>query len=566
MKFIKKMILEIQVVPVKKMMTFAMFFSCILGYVVMAFFPYFASEIVNYATTGDIRMAFMNTFYLALSYILYESIFYVNYYLYSRLQEYYCTSLYDKLFYKIYNSSRNFSLHVDKGKILTLVGDDIVNFCLLLDSLTVFLSTIFMVFLVFFLVVKAHLVFAIIILISTIFYVLFIIYTTKRYTMYFAEQKRHHDVTNGIYVEELNALKEIKTLPIKERLERKLKTVLNRYTRAYYRKRKYLVRNKNTSNLFPQYTKVILYLILLVFMAYFNAQIGLVILIIGYYDQLIECLSELLTSYQEIKEYSISVDRVYDTLNYDDQISSLFGQYSEEEVYGSIDFRRVSYLYNSRYVLDQVSFSIRPNTLNVIVGESGSGKTTLFDLLLRFYPVSEGKIYLDGRDIYDYSSNIYASNITMVKQNPFFYNMSIYQNLRLVNSSKKRQIAACKEVGIHDFIMSLKKNYSTVLRQNARNLSGGQKQLLAIARALLTDAEILLMDDITASLDPKTTIHIVALLKRLKEDHTILVITNREDLIRAADQIIYLKDGVASCYKNMADWKKQVDYEESDIL
>ena len=566
MKFIKKMILEIQVVPVKKMMTFAMFFSCILGYVVMAFFPYFASEIVNYATTGDIRMAFMNTFYLALSYILYESIFYVNYYLYSRLQEYYCTSLYDKLFYKIYNSSRNFSLHVDKGKILTLVGDDIVNFCLLLDSLTVFLSTIFMVFLVFFLVVKAHLVFAIIILISTIFYVLFIIYTTKRYTMYFAEQKRHHDVTNGIYVEELNALKEIKTLPIKERLERKLKTVLNRYTRAYYKKRKYLVRNKNTSNLFPQYTKVILYLILLVFMAYFNAQIGLVILIIGYYDQLIECLSELLTSYQEIKEYSISVDRVYDTLNYDDHISSLFGQYSEEEVYGSIDFRRVSYLYNSRYVLDQVSFSIRPNTLNVIVGESGSGKTTLFDLLLRFYPVSEGKIYLDGRDIYDYSSNIYASNITMVKQNPFFYNMSIYQNLRLVNSSKKRQIAACKEVGIHDFIMTLKKNYSTVLRQNARNLSGGQKQLLAIARALLTDAEILLMDDITASLDPKTTIHIVALLKRLKEDHTILVITNREDLIRAADQIIYLKDGVASCYKNMADWKKQVDYEESDIL
>lgn len=566
MKFIKKMILEIQVVPVKKMMTFAMFFSCILGYVVMAFFPYFASEIVNYATTGDIRMAFMNTFYLALSYILYESIFYVNYYLYSRLQEYYCTSLYDKLFYKIYNSSRNFSLHVDKGKILTLVGDDIVNFCLLLDSLTVFLSTIFMVFLVFFLVVKAHLVFAIIILISTIFYVLFIIYTTKRYTMYFAEQKRHHDVTNGIYVEELNALKEIKTLPIKERLERKLKTVLNRYTRAYYKKRKYLVRNKNTSNLFPQYTKVILYLILLVFMAYFNAQIGLVILIIGYYDQLIECLSELLTSYQEIKEYSISVDRVYDTLNYDDHISFLFGQYSEEEVYGSIDFRRVSYLYNSRYVLDQVSFSIRPNTLNVIVGESGSGKTTLFDLLLRFYPVSEGKIYLDGRDIYDYSSNIYASNITMVKQNPFFYNMSIYQNLRLVNSSKKRQIAACKEVGIHDFIMSLKKNYSTVLRQNARNLSGGQKQLLAIARALLTDAEILLMDDITASLDPKTTIHIVSLLKRLKEDHTILVITNREDLIRAADQIIYLKDGIASCYKNMADWKKQVDYEESDIL
>ena len=247
-------------------------------------------------------------------------------------------------------------------------------------------------------------------------------------------------------------------------------------------------------------------------------------------------------------------------------MDSLFGQYEGNEVYGAIDFRKVSYLYNSKYVLNQVSFSIQSNTLNVIVGESGSGKTTLFDLLLRFYPISEGKIYLDGRDIYDYSSRIYASNITMVKQNPFFYNMSIYQNLRLVNGNKKKQVAVCKEVGIHDFIMSLKKNYSTVLRQNARNLSGGQKQLLAIARALLTDAEILLMDDIMASLDPKTTLHIISLLKRLKIDHTILVITNREDLIREADQIIYLENGRASCYKTMEEWKSHINYEESDLI
>ena len=566
MKFMKKIFLQIQVVPFKKWMTIAMFFSCILGYVIMAFFPYFASQIINYATVSNFSLAFMNTIWLGLSYILYECVFYINYYLYSKLQEYYCTALYDKLFHKIYTSSRGFSSSVDKGKILSLVGDDIVNFCLLLDSLTVFLSTIFMVFLVFFLVFKAHFIFAIIILISTIFYILFIIYNTKRYTLYFSKQKRQHDFSNNIYVEELNALKEIKTLPIQDKLWKKLHTVLNRYTRAYYRKRKYLVRNQNTSNLFPQYTKVVLYLVLLGFMVYFHSPIGMVVLIIGYYDQLMECLSELLTSYQEIKEYTVSIERVFYTLNYNDSLDSLFGQYEGNEVYGAIDFRKVSYLYNSKYVLNQVSFSIQPNTLNVIVGESGSGKTTLFDLLLRFYPISEGKIYLDGRDIYDYSSRIYASNITMVKQNPFFYNMSIYQNLRLVNGNKKKQVAVCKEVGIHDFIMSLKKNYSTVLRQNARNLSGGQKQLLAIARALLTDAEILLMDDIMASLDPKTTLHIISLLKRLKIDHTILVITNREDLIREADQIIYLENGRASCYKTMEEWKSHINYEESDLI
>ena len=163
MKFMKKIFLQIQVVPFKKWMTIAMFFSCILGYVIMAFFPYFASQIINYATVSNFSLAFMNTIWLGLSYILYECVFYINYYLYSKLQEYYCTALYDKLFHKIYTSSRGFSSSVDKGKILSLVGDDIVNFCLLLDSLTVFLSTIFMVFLVFFLVFKAHFIFAIII-------------------------------------------------------------------------------------------------------------------------------------------------------------------------------------------------------------------------------------------------------------------------------------------------------------------------------------------------------------------------------------------------------------------
>lgn len=295
-------------------------------------------------------------------------------------------------------------------------------------------------------------------------------------------------------------------------------------------------------------------------MMYFNTKIELVILVIGYYDQLIESLTEMLTAYQEIKEYSISVERVSEVLNFQDDIGTLFGNYEGNEIYGAITFDRVSYQYNSRTILDQISFSVKPNTLNVIVGESGSGKTTIFDLLLRFYPLDNGKIYLDGRNIYDYSSDIYASNITVVKQNPYFYNMSIYQNLRLVNSNRKEQIQACQEVGIHEFIMSLEKNYKTVLHQNARNLSGGQKQLLAIARALLTNAEILLMDDVTASLDPKTTSQIVSLLKRLKEDHTLLVITNRDDLIKAADQIIYLEKGQATCYHSQREW---IEFQEA---
>ena len=564
MKYIKEVYNDFKVVPFKKFMTFLFFFSCILGYVVMVLFPYFASQIIKYATEGN-TLAYTYTLYLAIAYIVYEIIWYFNYYIYSFLQTYYCDIIHKKLFNKICTSSRRISKTLDNGKMLSLVGDDIPSYCLLLDSTTVYLSTIFMAILTVILIFRANFIFALITVISLVIYLVFMTKTMDKFSKYLKEQKKHNDSINSTYVEELNALKEIKTLPIKDNLYKKLQTKLNRYSKAYFKKRKYYARNENTSTLIPQYTKVILYLILLLFMMKFNATIDLVILIIGYYDQLIENLTELVGSYREIKEYHVSVKRVNEVLTYEDDLSNLFGKYENNEIYGSIVLKNVSYKYNSKYILDNISLEIKPNTLNVIIGPSGSGKTTLFDLLLRFYPINGGEIFLDGVNIYEYSDSIYASNITLVKQNPFIYNMSIRDNLRLVNGNKKRQEEVIKEVGLHEFIMSLPKGYSTILTQNATNISGGQKQLLSIARSLLTDAEILLMDDVTASLDPKTTNQIIELLVRLKEDHTILVITNREDLINKADKIIYMNNGKAKSYKSLDDLKEKLD-SESEVL
>ena len=564
MKYLKEVYNDFKVVPFKKFLTFLFFLTCILGYIIMATFPYFASQIIKYATELN-ETAYTYTLYLTIAYIIYEVIWYFNYYIYSLLQTYYSDTIHKKLFNKICTSSRKISKTLDNGKMLSLVGDDIPSFCYMLDSITVYLSTIFMIILTVSLIFRAHFIFAIITVISLVIYLVFMTKTMNKFSKYLKEQKKHNDTINSTYVEELNALKEIKTLPIKDNLLRKLETKLKRYSRSYFKKRKYFARNENTSTLIPQYTKVILYLVLLIFMVKLNATIDLVILIIGYYDQLIENLTELVGSYREIKEYHVSVKRVNEALTYEDDLSNLFGKYENDEIYGSIVFKNVSYKYNSKYILDNLNLEIKPNTLNVIIGPSGSGKTTLFDLLLRFYKIDSGEIFLDGVNIYEYSDSIYASNITLVKQNPFIYNMSIRENLRLVNSNKKRGEEAIKEVGLHEFIMSLPKGYSTVLTQNATNISGGQKQLLSIARSLLTDAEILLMDDITASLDPKTTNQIIDLLVRLKEDHTILVITNREDLITKADKIIYLNKGKAKSYKSLSELKEKLD-PESEVL
>lgn len=561
MKLIKKIREMFKLVPTKKLMLFSFLTSSILGYIIMAYFPYATSQIIKYATIGVASKSFKYALLLGLSYIIYEIIWYINYYVYSKLQTYYCDTLHHKFYEKIANSSSKFMKQIAKSKMLSLVGDDIPSFCLLIDSTINFASSLFMFVFVTVLIFKVNILSAIIILISSIFYIIYVKKTTEKFTEHLKEQKKHNDAINKIFIEELNGLKELKTLPIKNHLEKKLDIKLRRYTKAYFKKRKYYQRNENSSTLFPHYTKFLLYLTLLAFMVTMNLKIEIVILIIGYYDQLTDALDEMLVSYEEIEEYYVSVERVSEVLTYQDDLTTLFGSYEGDTIYGSIVFKNVSYKYNSKYILDNISFEIKPNTLTAIVGDSGSGKTSILNLMLRFYKLNGGEIFLDGRNIYDYSSSIYASNITLVKQNPFIYNMSIDNNLKLVNSNKKRIREVCKEVGIDEFIMSLKKGYKTVLNQNARNISGGQKQLLAIARALLTEAEVLLMDDVTSSLDPKTTNQIIKLLQDLIETHTIIVTTNREDLINVASQIIYLHNGKAKVYKSLEELKEKTNYE-----
>jgi len=561
MKFIKKIMQMFKLVPTKKIMLISFFTSSIIGYIIMTYFPYASSEIIKYATNKIPNEAFKYAIFLGIGYIIYEIVWYINYYVYSKLQTYYCDSLHRKFYEKIANSSGNFLQKISKSKMLSLVGDDIPSFCLLIDSTINYLSAFFMFILITIFILKVNILITIIILLSSLLYIIFVNKTTKKFTEHLKEQKKHNDAINNIFIEELNGLKEIKTLPIKKHLENKLDTKLKRYTKSYFKKRKYYQRNENSSTLFPHYTKFFIYIALLVFMVNMNLKIEIVILIIGYYDQLIDALNEMLVSYKEIEEYYVSVERVSEVLMYEDDLATLFGKYEGDTIYGSIVFKNVTYKYNSKYILDNVNFEIKPNTLTAIVGDSGSGKTSILNLLLRFYKLNGGEIFLDGRNIYDYSSSIYASNITLVKQNPFLYNMSIDNNLRLVNSNKERRREICKQVGIDEFIMSLKNGYKTILNQNARNISGGQKQLLAIARALLTEAEVLLMDDVTSSLDPKTTNQIIKLLKDLTETHTIIVTTNREDLISAASQIIYLQNGKAKIYKSIEELKEKTDYE-----
>ena len=131
----------------------------------------------------------------------------------------------------------------------------------------------------------------------------------------------------------------------------------------------------------------------------------------------------------------------------------------------------------------------------------------------------------------------------MVNQKTFVFNFSIKDNLSLIDSNKERQIEVCKRLGIHNYIMSLKNGYNTILKEDATNLSGGQKQLLSLARVLLLNPKIILFDEVTSSLDPKTSHKIFQLINELKKNHTILVITHNKEIMKLSDNLILLEKG-----------------------
>jgi len=215
---------------------------------------------------------------------------------------------------------------------------------------------------------------------------------------------------------------------------------------------------------------------------------------------------------------------------------------------GEIEYKNVSFNYNehSSAVLDSISFNAKPGQTIAFVGHSGSGKTTLVSLLARFYPVTQGHIYIDGVDINELKLTELRNQISLVNQKVVLFNDTIANNITYGQSqhiSNEQIIAAAKAAHAWDFIERLPDGLATQVGQNGVLLSGGQRQRLAIARALLRDAPILILDEATASLDSEAERHIQAALEALMKQRTTLVIAHRLSTIEKADQIIVMHNG-----------------------
>lgn len=210
-----------------------------------------------------------------------------------------------------------------------------------------------------------------------------------------------------------------------------------------------------------------------------------------------------------------------------------------------IEFKNVSFSYDSRPVIKNASFKVKENTTTAIVGPSGSGKSTLCNLIAKFYDVDSGAIYLGGHNIEEYTCDSLLRNISMVFQNVYLFHDTIMNNIRFGNpdATDEEVYEVAKKARCHDFIMNQPDGYNTVIGEGGSTLSGGEKQRISIARAILKDSPIIILDEATASIDPENEHLIQSAISELTNGKTIIIIAHRIATIENADQIVVVKDG-----------------------
>lgn len=363
------------------------------------------------------------------------------------------------------------------------------------------------------------------------------------------EFRKESDKVAGLTGELVRGARDIKMLYAKESFMKNLDEKI-----VIQNEKNFEMRNIDMNyNLFIGYIKMILeFVAVLLLVLLIRNNILTVAIAIALYNyrntvltNFMDIVSELL---EECKNFNISSDRVFSIVNNKEFKKEKFGTDEIGNIDGNFEFKNVKFGYNENLVLKGLNLKIDSGKTYGIVGKSGSGKTTIFNLLNKLYTINSGNIFIDGKDINNLNEKSIRGNITIISQNPYIFNMSIKDNLKLVKQdvTDDEIIDACKMACLDDYIEELPDKYNTVVGEGGVNLSGGQRQRLAIARALVQNTRIILFDEATSALDNETQTKIQKAIDNLKGDYTIIIIAHRLSTIVNCDKIFILEDGKIS--------------------
>ena len=275
-------------------------------------------------------------------------------------------------------------------------------------------------------------------------------------------------------------------------------------------------------------------------------QVGDILAFIQYVRSFMQPIAQTAQIANVMQQTAAAAERVFEFLEEEEVVEDVKDPISIEGIEGAVEFEHVRFGYNEdKIIINDFSINIKPGQKVAIVGPTGAGKTTIVKLLMRFYELNGGKILIDGHDYRDFTRNDLRKIFGMVLQDTWLFNGSIMENIRYgrLDASDEEVIEAAKLAHAHHFIKTLADGYNMEINEEADNISQGQKQLLTIARAILSDPKILILDEATSSVDTRTEVLIQQAMENLMEGRTSFIIAHRLSTIKNADVILVMKDG-----------------------
>jgi ABC-type multidrug transport system fused ATPase/permease subunit len=277
-----------------------------------------------------------------------------------------------------------------------------------------------------------------------------------------------------------------------------------------------------------------------------HLKLGTLLMIYEYVGKIHGPMEDIGQTLAEMQLSMASAERVLEVLDTEPEIQDKPGAKAPDDVHGAVAFENVEFAYSADHpVLKDVDFTVQPGEVIAIVGPTGAGKTTLASLIARFYDPKGGRVTLDGHDLRDLTVRTLRDNIALVIQEPILFSTTIRDNIAYGRPDATREEIeeAARAANAHDFILALPEGYATQVGERGVRLSGGERQRIALARAFLMDAPILILDEPTSSVDSRTELVIIDALDRLMANRTTFIIAHRLSTIRRADQILVIDQG-----------------------
>ena len=275
-------------------------------------------------------------------------------------------------------------------------------------------------------------------------------------------------------------------------------------------------------------------------------EVGDILSFVQYIRSFMQPIAQTAQIANVLQSTAAAAERVFEFLDEEEETLDIKNPVSTKEIVGKVDFQDVHFGYNpEKTIINDFTAHIKPGQRVAIVGPTGAGKTTMVKLLMRFYDVNDGAILIDGHNIKDFKRNDLRKMFGMVLQDTWLFNGTIMENLRYgrLDATDEEVKEAAKAAHVHSFIKTLPHGYDMELNEEASNISQGQKQLLTIARAILADPKILILDEATSSLDPETEVKVLKSVKSLSSNPTCIIITHRPSALNICNRIMKLEKG-----------------------